>query len=245
VTPTYRSPEDIYLLHNKIYSVGKVPAVACSLPDIRLRSQKTVQQYSNAILDCLQRAWKPLVVRADVGFSPSAVYAVNQGSKTACGTFGKDDEGYYCPANSGIYLDWDLLVEDEDYDHTAAQAYLEFTMAHEYGHHVQQLVGISTYFDDRWEHATGAARLEQTRRHELQASCFGSAFLGAHREALDLWGDKLWDYEWSAHTGDDDPPIRERDHGSHKSATAWTDAAFEAKSPAACNTWVAPAKRVS
>ncbi len=243
-TPTYSPRGQKQLVRNKIYSAGTVPAVACILPDIALRSQKAVQQYMNAILGCLQRAWKPVVARAGVKFWPAAVYAINQGSKTACGTFGKQSEGYYCPADSGIYLDWDELVEDEEYSHVEAQVYLEFTMAHEFGHHVQQLVGISTYYDDRWGEITGAAVLEPSRRLELQASCFGAAFFGANQTSLDLYGDRFSSYLWAASSGDD-PASPPRDHGSRESGSAWAAAAFKAKSPAACNTWSASSDRVS
>jgi predicted metalloprotease len=244
-TPTYRKPEEIYLLHNKIYSAGQVPAVACTLPDIAVRSQKAVQQYASAVLDCLQRAWKPLVVRAHVKFVPAVTYAVNQGSKTACGIFGKEDYGYYCRANSGIYLDWDQLVEDEGTGPVAAQATVQVLMAHEFGHHVQRLVRISQYYDDRWDRTTGATRLEQMRRQELQASCFASAFLGANQAPLNLYDDRLRAYRWAAHSGDDGQSDGVRDHGSDASNAAWADEAFSARSPAACNTWAAPAEWVS
>ncbi|TDO66586.1 hypothetical protein EV651_104153 [Kribbella sp. VKM Ac-2571] len=244
-TPPYRKQEEIYLLHNEIYSVGQVPAVACRLPDVAVRSQQAVHQYASAVLDCLQRAWKPLVVGAHVKFVPAVIYAVNQGSKTACGTFGKEDYGYYCRANSGIYLDWDQLVEDEKTGPVAARTTVQFLMAHEYGHHVQKLVRISTYYDDRWDRTAGATRLEQMRRQELQASCFGSAFLGANQAPLNLYDDRLNAYRWAAHGGDDDQPDGVRDHGSQASNTSWTDGAFAARSPAACNTWAAPATWVS
>ncbi|RZT28470.1 hypothetical protein EV649_2247 [Kribbella sp. VKM Ac-2569] len=244
-TPTYSLRGQKHLVHNKIYSAGTVPAVACELLDVALRSQKAVQQYMSAILGCLQRAWKPVVARAGVKFRPSVVYAINQGSRTACGTFGKESEGYYCPADSGIYLDWDELVEDAEYDHVEAQVYLQFTMAHEFGHHVQELVGISTYYDDRWGEVTGAARLEPSRRLELQASCFGSAFLGANQATLKIFDERLRYYQWYAYFGDDDPPRHTPDHGSRRSSTAWAVDGFADKAPAACNTWVVPANRVT
>jgi uncharacterized protein len=244
-TPTYGPRGQKYLVHNKIYSVGEVPAVACELPDIPLVSQKAVHQYSNAVLDCLQRAWKPMVVRAGVKFRPADLYDVAPGSKTACGTFGKEIEAWYCDENSGIYLEWYQHLEAAGYDHVQAEVSIQFVMAHEFGHHVQELVGISAYYDDRWGEATGPARLELMRRHELQASCFGSAFLGANRANLSLWGDRFLDYQWAAHGGDEYTWDRVRDHGSSRSQTAWTDVAFTAKSTSACNTWVVPAQRVS
>ncbi|TCC35348.1 neutral zinc metallopeptidase [Kribbella speibonae] len=244
-TTAYVPEDEAYLLRNAIYSAGPVPAVPCTLPKLALRSQQTVRRYATAVLVCLQRAWKPLVERSGVGYFPPVVYAVNDGAKTRCGIFDKEFEGLYCDANWGIYLDWDELVEEDPDDRMPAAVHLQVTMAHEFGHHVQQLVGIARYFDERWEQTTGAEQLEQGRRNELQASCFASAFLGANQKTLGLYGDKLAEYRWVAYAGDDDPPVSTPDHGSRKSNTAWANAAFKAKSPAACNTWAASAKRVS
>ncbi|MFD7159784.1 neutral zinc metallopeptidase [Kribbella sp. NPDC059898] len=237
--------EETYLLYNEVYSAGRVQAVRCKLPDLHLRTQKDVQRYSDAVLDCLQRSWKSLVDRSDVVFTPTRVYAVARGARTGCGTFGKNDDAFYCPANDFIYLDWHQQVEESNADQAWAQTYLEFVMAHEFGHHVQQLVGISRYFDDRWNQATGAAQLEQMRRHELQATCFAAAWLGANQQTLDLYGERLSAYHDAAYVGDEDVPSAPHDHGSRKSSTTWSKAGFTTKSPAACNTWAAPAKRVS
>lgn len=244
--PAYESVEDVYLLHNKVYSAGQVPAVSCKLPDSPLVTRKDVQLYSVAVLACLERAWKPVVERADVVYEPTKVYVVGDGDRTACGRFGADDaDAFYCDDNTDIYLGWQNHVVDEDYGKVWAQTYLQFVMAHEFGHHVQQLVGISGYYDDRWDRTKGAAQLEQTRRHELQATCFAAAFLGANWVTLDLYGERLDAYEDAAYAGDEDDPSAPHDHGSSKSSTYWSDAAFTAKSPEACNTWAAPANRVS
>nr|WP_272955100.1 neutral zinc metallopeptidase [Kribbella shirazensis] len=233
------------MLNNALYSAGQVQAVACKLPDIALQTQRGLQQYSVAYLDCLQRAWKPLVDRTDSLLTPPGLHTVNQGARTGCGVVSDDDEAFYCGENTGIYLDWDVHVEEEPGDRMEAGTYLQYVIAHEFGHHLQHMVGISTQFDLRLEEGTEAAQLEQTRRHELQASCFAAAFLGANQRTLDLHGIKLEVYQWAAYTGDDDPPAGTRDHGSRKSNTAWTNAGFKAKSPAACNTWVVSSGRVS
>ena len=65
-----------------------------------------------------------------------------------------------------------------------------------------------------------------------------------HNE-LYSYGARFAIYRWAAYVGDEDSPAGRPDHGSRKSNTAWAKAAFKAKSPAACNTWVVPAKRVS
>ncbi|HET6740734.1 MAG TPA: neutral zinc metallopeptidase [Kribbella sp.] len=241
--PDIESLDDVYLLKNDVYAAGQVPAVACKLPNSVLRTKKDVQSYSNAVVDCLQRAWKPVVERANFVFTPTTVYTVAKGTRTACGTFGADDDAYYCSQNNGIYLDWHNYTADGD--RLWAQTGLQFVMAHEFGHHVQELVAIMQYYDERWWRTKGTARLELSRRLELQATCFAGAFLSANQQPLALYGERLDDYRRMAYSGDDQSLPSQRDHGSPKSSTYWSKGAFKAKSPSACNTWAAPTKRVT
>ncbi|WP_344747563.1 neutral zinc metallopeptidase [Kribbella aluminosa] len=239
------SLEDTYLLHNQLYTAGQVPATPCYLPGGPLKTRSDVQRSANAMLVCLQSAWKPVVEHADASFAPTTLYVVTVGARTACGGFDADSDAFYCTDNSDIYLDWTQHLEESPDDRQYASADLLWVMAHEFGHHLQQLAGISAYYDDRLDRTTGAASLEQTRRLELQASCLAAAFLGANRDTLDLYDDRIDAYQDEAYSGDEDAPSSPRDHGSRKSSTAWSKAAFTAKSPSACNTWSAPANRVS
>ena len=237
-TSTGSSWGDKYLLNNQLYSAGKLPAVPCQLPDEPLKARSDVQKSADAILVCLERAWKPVVERAGRSFSPTTVYVMASGMQTGCGDFDGDADGFYCPINSDIYIDWTQHVEDKPADRRYVSAYLLYVMAHEYGHHVQQLTGIMPYYEERLDRTAGEASAEQTRRLELQASCLAAAFLGANQDTLDLHDDRLEAYEDGAYFGDSE-------HGSDKDNTYWSDAAFAAKSPSACNTWAAAAKRVS
>ncbi|QNE20696.1 hypothetical protein F1D05_25765 [Kribbella qitaiheensis] len=54
---------------------------------------------------------------------------------------------------------------------------------------------------------------------------------------------RLAELEYALETGDD--PDEPHDHGSDKSNKLWTRAAFRSGSPGSCNTWKAPAGRVS
>lgn len=227
--PSYTLLEDADLVHNQLYAAGQVPAVPCHVPDRPLKTQSDIQLSADAMLGCLERAWTPVVERADASFSPTTLYVVTVGAQTGCGEFDGDDDAFYCPDDSDIYLDWTQHVEESPDDRPYESAYLLFVLAHEFGHHVQQLVGIMADDDDS---------LERGRRLELQASCLAAAFLGANQNTLDLHGDRLDGYEDAAYFGD-------HDHGSDKNNKLWSKAGFAAKSPSACNTWAAPTKRVS
>src|SRR5207248_2345715 len=121
--PSYESLENIYLLHNKLYSAGQMPAVSCRLPDSQMQTRKDVQQYSTAVLACLERAWKPVVEQADVVYEPTKVYAVDNSDRTGCGPFGDDADALYCDDNTDIYVSWQNHVVNEDFDKVWAQTY--------------------------------------------------------------------------------------------------------------------------
>ncbi|MBP2355057.1 hypothetical protein JOF29_006167 [Kribbella aluminosa] len=151
------SLEDTYLLHNQLYTAGQVPATPCYLPGGPLKTRSDVQRSANAMLVCLQSAWKPVVEHADASFAPTTLYVVTVGARTACGGFDADSDAFYCTDNSDIYLDWTQHLEESPDDRQYASADLLWVMAHEFGHHLQQLAGISAYYDDRLDRTTGAA----------------------------------------------------------------------------------------
>jgi predicted metalloprotease len=233
------------LLHNQLNTAGQVAAVSCSLPGARLSTKQAILKYANAVESCLERAWKPLFERSGIAFAPSIVHAVAPSTPTACGNVDDVIVAFYCDDGHGIYFDWAKYIAEDSAHQPGSAGAIRYTMAHEFGHHLQELVGISSVWADRYGRATGAAQLEEMRRHELQASCFAAAFFGANQKTLDLYGERLADFRWHAYSGDDDPPATARDHGSRKSNTAWAQAAFKAKTAGACITWAASPARVS
>ena len=234
--------DETALLNNALYRAGVVPAVACRFPAGRLATKAALLGFGQAVVACLGRAWQPLVVRSSVDFTQPVLRAVKVGESTGCGGVDDDVPAFYCWSDNAIYFDWTVYVE-KNRSRVSVQLAMIYTMAHEYGHHLQALTGISDAYGNRYQRKSGDAQLEDTRRSELQASCFASAFFGANRTALDLYGDRLSELRWHEDGGDE--PGYPRDHGSPTSNQAWSRGAFASKSPASCNTWAAAAKKVS
>ncbi|MEV8374822.1 neutral zinc metallopeptidase [Kribbella sp. NPDC056861] len=230
------------LLNNALYRAGRVPAVNCRFPAGRLATKATLLKFGQAAVACLDLAWRPLVSRSAVEFRSPAVAAVKVGDSTDCGEVEDDTSAFYCSADNTIYFDWTLYVEGE-HSRTSVQVAVIYTMGHEYGHHLQELTGISDAYGERYRQKSGDAQLEQTRRSELQASCLASAFFGANQRTLALTGNRLYHLRW--HEDGGDAAGFPRDHGSPGNNRAWSRAAFASKNPASCNTWAAPAKKVS
>ncbi|WP_112246152.1 neutral zinc metallopeptidase [Kribbella monticola] len=231
------------LMDNALYKAGRMPKSGCRPPSDRLRSSAVVIAYARVMVGCLNRSWKQLLTRADFSFYPPDFAAYKDKTSSPCGPADDGAVAFYCPENHKIYLDWPEYVTKRRDEQPYAQTALMDVMAHEYGHHVQELVGIGAFADDRYERASGDAQLEESRRTELQASCFGAAFLGADKQSLQLVGERLEGLQDDMSTGDESGGAR--DHGSEENNQYWTSSAFDSASPASCNTWKASAEYVS
>ncbi|WP_406048253.1 neutral zinc metallopeptidase [Kribbella sp. NBC_00889] len=234
-------------LKNKLYTAGKVPAVSCKVPGSAPKSKTALLAYARVMVDCMYRAWAPVVARADVYFDRPVVVAYKAGAKSAsaaCDDGPTDTDAYYEPSARTICFEWGEFVGSGD----ATWDLVDFQtmLAHEFGHHLQTSVGILTTYWTGHAQASKAVRLEDERRLELQASCFGAAFLGANRRPFRLtgWRLEMWE-DQVTHTGDEYAPDKVRDHGSRKNHGYWSLRAFDSTNPSSCNTFVAPAKRVS
>jgi len=118
---------------------------------------------------------------------------------------------------------------------------MAFVIGHEYGHHVQALTGMAEVSYRRGLKLNGVElALEESRRYELQASCFGGVFFGA--DGGGFRKDPDWPDDFKGMVGSTDDPAY--DHGSAKNHARWSIAGFRAADPAACNTFAAPATAV-
>jgi len=231
-----------------LYKAGRVPAVSCKLPTKLVQTRAGLLAYARLMVGCMQRAWTPLVVRAGFYLPTPRIDAYVEGKPTGtqlCDNPPRHTDAFYRSSGSVICFEWQEYA-DPDSDPVWDLIDFQEMLAHEYGHHLQDTVDIlRTYV---FVHAGGskAVQLEDERRLELQASCLGAAFLGAHKRSLRLTGGRLdlWE-DMVKHTGDEYNPDNVRDHGSRKNHGYWSLRAFASTNPSSCNTFSAPAKRVS
>ncbi|TCC35347.1 neutral zinc metallopeptidase [Kribbella speibonae] len=237
-------PDMVRLQKNELYKVGKVPVVNCKEPAIKLTNQAAVLRFYQAMLPCLNKAWGPLVKKAGYPFRSPKVTLV-AGNVSSC--IGNTTDSHYCGADETISMQWQDDFKTYKTNPSWARLLMMNTFAHEYGHHVQWLTNILISSDSRegWTNSKGA-KLEWSRRLELQASCFGAAFLGANKQSLEIRGKKLDYYNYMAkHIGDENDPKSPPDHGSRASYWYWAGTAFKSGNPGSCNTYSAPSAKVS
>ena len=240
--PKPKEPTALELVtRNKVYTTGLLKGAAgCVEPNYRPTTYDAVRRYYNALVPCMNRAWYFALRKAKIKFRGPKVVVYAGVISTLCGPR-RGDRAYYCAGNETIYMPW--TVDNSNYKRNQAygRAFMANTFAHEYGHHVQQLTGI---MDASWKRQRAykipAGALQESRRRELQASCFGSVYIGSIKNVFPLRGDVLTMWRFTVdHSGDEYSNPRIRDHGSRITHGWWSRRGFNGMNPGLCNTWSA------
>ncbi|HWI72347.1 MAG TPA: neutral zinc metallopeptidase [Baekduia sp.] len=202
--------------------------------------------FLRAVFDDVQAMWKADFREAGLTYRPERLTIFQSAVDTACGTQPAAVGPFYCPADAGVYLDTRFFaalsahvgVEIGDF----AQAYV---IAHEVGHHVQVLTGVSQAVAaaDQQDPAGVNAR---SVRVELQADCLAGVWAHTAYRRGDLSEDDFRDaLRAAAVIGDDfaqrrtTGTIKPEDwtHGSSAQRQHWLTTGFQEGQPAACDTF--------
>ncbi|MGF1467569.1 MAG: neutral zinc metallopeptidase [Sandaracinaceae bacterium] len=169
--------------------------------------------------------------------------------RSACGTASSAIGPFYCPGDMQVYLDlsfFDELARRHDAPGDFAQAYV---VAHEVGHHVQTLLGVSESVRQRSRGLPEAQANDLSVRQELQADCFAGLWAHhAERQRQILEAGDIQEALGAATAIGDDTLQRQAQgyvvpdsftHGSSAQRVRWFRQGFEQGTLEGCDTFVA------
>ena len=170
---------------------------------------------------------------------------VTNATQTGCGAASSATGPFYCPADSKVYLDVGFFRELRDRFGAPGDFAQAYVIAHEFGHHVQNLLGIS---DD----VSQAQQDDQSHANalfvklELQADCLAGVWAhSAYEQNLLEQGDIQEDLDAAAAVGDDRLQREatgriDREswtHGSSAQRVRWFRTGYRFGDPNACDTF--------
>jgi predicted metalloprotease len=198
------------------------------------------------VVDDVQDAWARIFAEAGRRYEPTQLVLFTEGTTTdGCGPASAATGPFYCPADRLVYLDLGFFRELQSRFGAPGDFAQAYVVAHEFGHHIQNILGIN---DDvtRLQQQNPDAANELSVRLELQADCFAGVWAhSAFEEQLLESGDLEEGLGAAAAVGDDriqeaafgrsDP--ESWTHGSAEQRAEWFQRGFQEGDPNACETF--------
>lgn len=227
---------------------GTNPGSYGSYPQVSPANADATADFMATVLADTEDTWKAIFQsKLGAAYREPSLVLYTRATQSACG-LGKAAMGpFYCPADQKVYLDLSFF-EDLKNRHQApgdfAQAYV---VAHEIGHHVQNLLGISDQVRQMQQRMRPADANDLSVRLELQADCLAGIWAHQAQLARNVLeeGDIEEALNAASQIGDDRLQMQAQGyvtpdsftHGSAKQRTTWFYRGIETGDLAQCNTF--------
>jgi predicted metalloprotease len=240
---------------NPLEMLGLVNTVVGGGPAVSSSAAPSAENASNrdfvaAILGETEDVWGAIFQQSGAGYEQPKLVLFAGGVQTACGGASSASGPFYCPGDHKVYLDTSFFAEMQARLGGGGDFAEAYVIAHEVGHHVQTLLGVSAKVN-------AARRAGQDVkgdggllvRQELQADCY--AGLWAHHAQQRHHWLEAGDIEEALNTataiGDDRLQRQSQGtvvpdaftHGTAEQRVRWFKAGFERGEVAACDTFEA------
>lgn len=129
------------------------------------------------VLGSTEDTWNQIFQENGQHYSPPKLVLFRDQTSTKCGTGDAAMGPFYCPVDQQVYIDLRFYDEMKNRFHAPGDFAQAYVIAHEVGHHIQNLLGISAQVQRAREQARSEAESNQySVRLELQADCYAGVW---------------------------------------------------------------------
>lgn len=205
------------------------------------------RKFVAVVLAETEDVWHEVFQKGGRTYQPPKLVLFSRAVDSACGMAGSATGPFYCPSDHKVYLDLSFF-EDMRSRFGASGDFAEaYVIAHEVGHHVQTLLGITRKVQELQMRTGGSERNRLSVKMELQADCFAGVWAHqAHknRQILEK-GDIEEGLNAAAAIGDDRIQQKTQGrvvpdaftHGSSAQRVRWFKAGLQAGNVGVCDTF--------
>jgi predicted metalloprotease len=227
--------------------VGGLPQAPGATPstDLEATPADDPGKFVDFVAGDVDAVWTKIFSESGQTYEKPVVVLYDNAVQSGCGTTSNAVGPFYCPNDKKVYLDLTFMQQLQQRlgaEGDFAQAYI---VAHEIGHHVQNLLGVMADVDRERQEDPGSAN-ELSVRLELQADCLAGVWgHSAYTRKLLESGDVEEGLNAAAAVGDDriqqqsggrvDPDSFT--HGTSEQRVKWFRAGFDSGDPTACDTF--------
>lgn len=212
-------------------------------------SQDQMSEFVSVVLADTEDTWNELFRQNGGRYVEPKLVLFSGSVESACGYATSAVGPFYCPRDQKVYIDLSFYRDLKDKYNAPGDFAQAYVIAHEVGHHVQNLLGISDKVRSLQSRTSRAEANQLSVRLELQADCFAGVW-GHHaqrsRQILEQ-GDLEEALNAASSIGDDRLQSRSKGyvvpesftHGSAAQRARWFKQGIQTGDPGQCNTFEA------
>jgi predicted metalloprotease len=202
--------------------------------------------FAAAVLGETEDVWTKYFAATGQIYSPPTMVLFNGEVESACGATSAAAGPFYCPGDQKLYIDLDFFNQLATEFGAPGQFARAYVLAHEVGHHLQNLLGITAKSEQ-----LGVRQGEAGARHvsvevELQADCYAGVWAKLDQRVIEP-GEAQQALQAAASVGDDTLQRRMQGrvvpetftHGTAEQRRRWFQAGFASGKLESCDTFSA------
>ncbi|MDI7860926.1 zinc metallopeptidase [Rhizobiaceae bacterium n13] len=206
-------------------------------------------QFVRTVLAETEDTWSGIFKASGETYPPPTLVLFSGAVRSACGTASSASGPFYCPLDKKVYLDTDFFRELEQRFGASGDFAQAYVIAHEVGHHIQNLIGVLPKFNEARQRMSQDEANAMSVRVELQADCFAGVW-GRFTEQKGILsaGDLEEALNAAQQIGDDTLQKRTQgyvvpesfNHGTSAQRMKWFKRGFDTGDINACDTFSNP-----
>ena len=230
-----------------LQSVSEIQSPTVSVERSRPAENDDQRRFVAVVLAETEDVWRETFRKIGQTYQPPRLVLFSGAVDSACGMAGSATGPFYCPSDYKVYLDLSFFEDLQTRFGASGDFAQAYVIAHEVGHHVQTLLGISQKVRELQSRVGPAEMNQLSVRMELQADCLAGVWAHqAHksRELLEA-GDIEEGLNAASSIGDDRIQRKTQGrivpdaftHGSSAQRVRWFKLGLETGSLQACDTF--------
>jgi uncharacterized protein len=205
--------------------------------------------FVSRVLKSTEDVWTSLFSDMGRQYVDPKLVLYRDATRTGCGTGQAAMGPFYCPADDRVYLDLGFFDDLASRFHAPGQFPQAYVIAHEVGHHVQNLLGITAKVDQMRQSMSKRDANALSVRVELQADCFAGVWANRadQKSGGKMIDDKDVDQALAAASAIGDDRLQKQaqgrvvpdsfTHGSSAQRTRWFRVGLDSGDPNKCDTF--------
>ncbi|MBO9637562.1 KPN_02809 family neutral zinc metallopeptidase [Siphonobacter aquaeclarae] len=143
---------------------------------VNKQADDAAAQFTRRVLASTEDVWTKLFAEQNAQYEPPVLVMYRGVTSSGCGTAQKAMGPFYCPADRKVYIDLSFYDELAEQFQAPGELAMAYVIAHEIGHHVQHLLGITDKTDAMRQRMSEREYNKVSVRVELQADYFAGVW---------------------------------------------------------------------